>query len=51
MGFGILVRICTEILNSTPNKSVVCLGRENANVKDKGFGFFNLGIFLLKPCF
>lgn len=42
-GFGSLVYICTQFLNSGPNKSLICLGRENVNGKDERFG----GVFLL----
>lgn len=58
-GFGSLVYICTQFLNSGPNKSVICLGRENVNGKDERFGgfffavvvgfFFNKGSFQFKP--
>lgn len=37
--FTILVYICAYIINSSPNKSAICLGRENATGKDKGLGF------------
>lgn len=42
-GFVILVHTYTQILNISPSKYLICLGRENVNVKDKEFdGFFVL---------